>query len=382
VDFLQERIKNVAALPQRPGVFIAFSESSAMLLSLEAIGAEPQLKLLAERPFKVHNAFRYSGALSSDGKYYLSLSGDIAITSTDTLETEVVSLSPYSVNRAMPLASGDAFLLSGTLTNSNNGILHYVYSIPDHTLAKVEREKIATNQYASFAYLPGARATACISGGNVSFLNSLPTEAPITVAQFVSQSQQETRATVNEDLSAMGIQRRFTMTSPGGGTSQAPAAIASSPGITSQPPVLIKGSVTNLAGEADIMGIAVYQAANSESIGQNQKLGTIRVNVDKNSKPIVLVLSSYYSVNWKLNVRPDARLSAVLVSSHDPSSVEGSGNAKVISIGNAYGYQLGTPEYDTLEHEIVSWTGRKPIFFQGTYEGAQFSVGRNDAASR
>lgn len=202
IDFLHDKVLHVAALPHRPGVFIAFSHKTAMLLNVDSKGAEPQIRLLAEKPFEFQNAFRYPGTMNSDGRYYINVSGNIAITSTDTLDTEFILLDPFSVDQAIPLPKGDEVLLSGTLPYSNNGREGFVYSISGHTIARVDRDKAPANK---FVYVPGAKSIACVANTDISFVGELPVQNPVTVPDFVARETDEASGKVGKPNTGMVI---------------------------------------------------------------------------------------------------------------------------------------------------------------------------------
>lgn len=188
VNFLPMWIHNVAALPQNSGTFIAFTDKNVMLLKLDSSGAEPQVRLISEKPFPFRNAFRYPGLLSSDGSYYISLNGEIAITDTRTLETEIISLDPYSIDRATVMSKGDEFLLGGGLPRSNNGIDFFVYSATRHTVERVDRQQLMADQV---AYLPSAHSFACISKFNIQFQERIPLGTAIPVSDFSDLIERE-----------------------------------------------------------------------------------------------------------------------------------------------------------------------------------------------
>jgi hypothetical protein len=207
IDFLQEPIQNLGVLPNRPGQFVAFTRKSVMLLEIDYRGADPEIRLVSAKPFIFQNAFRYPGAISSDGKYYVSLSGNIGITSTDTLDTDVVNLTPFSAQQAAPLSRGDNFLISGSLPNSNNGAERFVYSISGRTIAHVKKEKLAATWVAS---LTPSDVIAAITSNSISFLSELPTGPAAPVQEFVESMGRAQKAQVSGALGEMGIQSGST----------------------------------------------------------------------------------------------------------------------------------------------------------------------------
>ena len=101
----------------------------------------------------------------------------------------------------------------------------------------------------------------------------------------------------------------------------------------------------------------------------------VRVVVRPSSRPIVLVLASYEPVNW-IVVNGGARISAVLFSGYHPSNVSGAGSAPVLRIGSRYAFSAASAEYAQLRQAVAQYTGPREIrSFQGSYTGAEFSVG-------
>ncbi len=92
-------------------------------------------------------------------------------------------------------------------------------------------------------------------------------------------------------------------------------------------------------------------------------------------KPIVLVLSSYEPVHWKVVPENGARIAAVLVSGYYTSSVAGAGAARVVQIGQDYAYSREGDGFARLQRAVAKWVGRPIGMFQARYEGASFSVG-------
>ena len=102
---------------------------------------------------------------------------------------------------------------------------------------------------------------------------------------------------------------------------------------------------------------------------------SVEVRVGRTSSPIILVLSSYEPVRWRVVSESGARVAAVLLSSHHASKVDGAGSARVVNLGGQYAYKQGTPQYGMLDGEVYRYTGKRIDFFQGRYQGKEFSVG-------
>ncbi len=130
------------------------------------------------------------------------------------------------------------------------------------------------------------------------------------------------------------------------------------------------------ARDAQVEAVGVYEGTGgTHAFGKQSQAGTVAVTIHSSSMPIVLVLSSYEPVRWRLSSEPGANIAAVLVSSYQASEVEGAGSARVIVIGNKYAYKNGTPEFNDLDRQVFGLTGKHISLFQGAYSGLSFSVG-------
>lgn len=121
--------------------------------------------------------------------------------------------------------------------------------------------------------------------------------------------------------------------------------------------------------------MSIYQRPDksAESQGNPPYVGTIKVRVQANENPLALVLSSYSKVYRKISLDPGTRLKAILLSGPHGSSMNGQGNVRVVAIGNAYSYVLGSPEYTLLQNEVYTWTGKRIGLFQCGYQASDFT---------
>lgn len=135
------------------------------------------------------------------------------------------------------------------------------------------------------------------------------------------------------------------------------------------------GTLSRLARSAQVEAVSVYEAVAMRAPSMPQKQGPVRVVVRRTARPVVLVLSSHQTVDWRLDVAEDAELKAVLLSGYGESTVAGAGMALVTSIGGFYAFKRGSAEFRHLEDEVLRCTGRNIENFQSVYAGHAFSVG-------
>jgi hypothetical protein len=123
--------------------------------------------------------------------------------------------------------------------------------------------------------------------------------------------------------------------------------------------------LTDVPANARVAFVGVYEP--------EPRGGSVRINVAQDSLPLVLVLSSYESVNWVIN--PGGRkIAAVLVSGYKPSTVTGQGKADVLRVGSRYAYKLDSSEYLNLKTDVARYINNPIQSFQGAYKGQAFEV--------
>jgi hypothetical protein len=151
-----------------------------------------------------------------------------------------------------------------------------------------------------------------------------------------------------------------------------PPAINTSGGVVPSPPM---PGLANVPADAEVHMVGVYEGKRMPGPSSGHPTRDVRVVARATGRPVVLALASYEPVNW-IVASNGARISAVLLSGYHPSTVSGVGNVPVLRIGSAYAYSAGSPEYSRLRQAVAQYTGAREIrSFQGSYSGAEFSVG-------
>lgn len=202
---------------------------------------------------------------------------------------------------------------------------------------------------------------------------------PLALAEFLSKRNLERQMA---KLEAMAQQSSTT----GGQTLLKDGRLRPSPPVYSvrQPsiprfPRLDHGSTSvpfaEVAKDAQIEGIGVYESSNNLSKGPGNRPGSITLAVRPTAKPLILVLSSYESVTWRISPQGKDSIKLILLSSYYPSSIEGAGNARTVVINGGYAYSRDSEAYAHLRQAVMGQTGRDIQTFQGSYKGSHFSVG-------
>jgi hypothetical protein len=135
------------------------------------------------------------------------------------------------------------------------------------------------------------------------------------------------------------------------------------------------GTLSRLARSAQVEAVSVYEAVAMRAPSMPPKQGPVSVRVRRTARPVVLVLSSHQTVEWRLEVDPDAAVMAVLISGYGESTVTGAGAALVTSIGGFYAFKRGSAEFRHLEDEVLRCTGRNIENFRSVYAGHAFEIG-------
>jgi hypothetical protein len=140
-----------------------------------------------------------------------------------------------------------------------------------------------------------------------------------------------------------------------------------------------RAMLTDVPANARVLVVGVYEGASASGApsvagpGGRRSPGSVRINVQPGSTPVVLVLASYESVRWVIN-NNGRKISAILMSGYEQSSVTGGDTSKVLRIGSRYAYKIDSNEYNQLKQDIARYVSNPVTTFQGSYKGQDFSV--------
>lgn len=130
--------------------------------------------------------------------------------------------------------------------------------------------------------------------------------------------------------------------------------------------------------------IGIYEARGDHSI-HYRPVGEVTVKVAKQKKPIILALSAYEPVTWKIQPEPGAAISQIILNGYYDQQVVGVENIPIQKYSDeATGQSLGNFIYqwdaskvqspNSLVSKLEQLTGSKLTSFQGCYRGTQFQV--------
>jgi hypothetical protein len=113
-----------------------------------------------------------------------------------------------------------------------------------------------------------------------------------------------------------------------------------------------------LAEGAELVVVAGYTAGPPDR--------PVRVVLDRRSARILLVLASYETVPWQLDVRPGTQLAAVVVSAYREVAVAGQGGAPVYRLALPCATAVGSAPYGDLLRILQAKLARPwPDVFRG-----------------
>ncbi|MDL5032397.1 hypothetical protein QRD43_10835 [Pelomonas sp. APW6] len=308
--------------------------------------------LVAEKPGTVGQRFGTGDVQEADGgkRWLTRLDSDLLLIDPVSLDLQRISMPPAFVRDASPSAEPGRYLVKLELGSSSTANGYYLLDAAARTLARVqgvEREQ-------ELRYFPAAGRYVAMGPDSLQVLGALAAEAPRTLdsAMVALQKESENRKLNEADQQMLALM-------------QSASIPADSP-------------LFQQMRSARIEAVGVYEPrVFSSTPGKMDGSGPVDVIVRRSSRPLVLVLSSYRSVQWRLRLEPGARVEAVLHSGYEDSTVVGAGTARVLKIGTEYAYQGEGAAYQALQRQVARWTTRSIQQFQGSYQGSNFSVGGN-----
>ncbi len=331
------------ALPtQTPGEFMLVGRDHLRLVRIDS--TYTALVVTALRDVSLHGVSvnPEASAISSDRSLFLAVLGQMALVDLGTGESRPVGLWPGSVISAWPHAEPNKFFLRAV--GEGQQLATFVFDALNQTVARLSD---AGDGRMTWQYWPAMKKYVNSSGVGLRIVDAPPpTEAAEPLAELFArhlQAENERKVAAVAQQSAPGTLRAPAVALPVG---------------------------------ARVVGVGAYESrTGSHGPGRPRVAGPIDVTVMRTSYPLVLVLTSYEPVNWRVQLAPGARLGAVLLFGYYESSVVGQGDAKVHRGGRLYAYQRSSGEFERLNREVINLTGQAMNGFQGAYSAATFTVG-------
>lgn len=132
-----------------------------------------------------------------------------------------------------------------------------------------------------------------------------------------------------------------------------------------------------------IQMVGVYESGGVKRGFGEHRMGPVRVRVSARAGPVLLVLSAYEPVEWRIEVSPGARLAGVIALGYERPVVTGvARNIPVVvneldescpGLPHKYPYQPGADQRE-LADAVAAATGATVREFQGNYGGREFTL--------
>jgi hypothetical protein len=403
-------VTQVFPLPEEPNRFIIGTYRNVAKATTLRKDGELAIEVLDERTVEMGGQWsKYTTRQTSDGAF-ISVpppkndSTLLSILDVQTLETENVDLGP-GVRTTLVLGAGEPgkFLLrigtrlvAGVRLDPKRENRDYIYSIADKILTPIN-PRIPD----SAVMARSLKAVFGVSDGRLVQYRPAPTDdPPMSLEEFAAQNRArdaQNKLASMERMAIPGAQYRLapggqSVLPPladlaanarieavgvyeGGGQWSLPATATREPARPSAPRAVGAGHSGGMQPPLPNSARPITPEAIARESRRQRPVPTVEVRIRRSNKPIVLVLSSYEAVLWKLTRESGASIAVILLSGYGDSLVTGEGNSRVITIGRKYAYSMSGSDYSQLNNEVFNWTGRHIDILQGKYRGSSFSVG-------
>ena len=200
------------------------------------------------------------------------------------------------------------------------------------------------------------------SDGKTSFQSlPCPSSATSTTVKGVARAQPANRSDAQRNGSSPAFILPFDVPDNGG-----PGEIKSTPRENRRAPREVKPAPASAATKALASGADVFVVSGYERGGR-----TTVVNIDHQVRPVILVLTSYHNMQWRVVSAPGTRLKAIVVASYDEGakeSVDAPPQVPIMSDDLPYAYDLGNIKFRELMTKLNANYGVDKILgYQGEY---------------
>ncbi|OYU26357.1 MAG: hypothetical protein CFE41_16495 [Burkholderiales bacterium PBB2] len=305
----------------------------------------------ADRRFMT--AGMWSGQLAADkSEWITSEQSKLLRIDLRTLEVREHSFEPVIVRSATPTSTPDLFVVDLNMRGAAGGLSsrngNYLFNASQGTLARVGG---AAGQR-RVQYFSAIKRLVHINHPTLWLSERLETGEPVPATDVVAAMLDETN---QHTLSQIATEEQR---------------------ISQSAPLSADSPLAHLVRDAQVEGVGIYEAREKiAQPGQLRGTGRVSVTVRRSGRPVVLVLSSYESVQWNIKLEPGAKLAAVLVGGYEESTVLGAGDVRVVKIGRIFAYSREGPEFLALQREVARWVGKPISLFQSGYHGSSYTVG-------
>ncbi len=133
-----------------------------------------------------------------------------------------------------------------------------------------------------------------------------------------------------------------------------------------------------IAADAEVVLVSGYEPSGKSGSGT-----TVNVDVNRPGSKVLLVLTSYEKIYWKVSASPSTRISGILVSSYYPSAVWTKVDTQGYSLKLPYAYETENVNFKELLTKLNSLVGVEKLdVFRGSYSiPSEVQISRTDPPS-
>jgi hypothetical protein len=355
---------------------VAFGNVVTQFRLSHGADGKPRVDVLQSKQTNLHPS-RSNPGLVAGGRQFIYVSGDkLGITDLDDLSTQIIDFGNYAAQDVWPTDDPDKIIIRGVMkhravVNSDPAPL-YVYAIKEQTMSLVDATSLQSKQ---FVYDPLQHALYVMMSSTLTRVDGLKAGPPESLSAFWADIAR---------AEAPPPQSRSITLPPG--AVQYTTAGGSVTAVYRAPSQAQSDTLHQLGQSASVDGIGIIEPDRGPPViatvvqPSSTAPQVVHVRLHSRRNPLILVLTANSDVVWQLDIPPNARLAAVLLSGASGSSVQGQGDAPVIDIGRAYSFTYGyappdgRPGYADLQNEVYTYTGRHIGMFQGGMAETQFNT--------
>lgn len=341
------------ALGTQPGRHVLLGGRQHAIIAVDTGEAATSVNVVMEMQGKERASNWPAGNLTADGKYYIGQGAGPVWVDLDSLTTDRPPLQTLLPALSTPTAlANTAYVHTYARSAGGHGANGLLYDKHADTLAPLQ---LRTAHAASLKWLWPLKHNALMDGIKLRLLPTLATEQPpLPRTQYLHNQQQARQQQANQADPLLAARQS------GGVQPNASGRDA---------------RLSALAEAAVIEAVGVYEGSGGQhGHGRTRLPGTVDVMV-KAGPPVILVLTAYEPVIWKIQPERGARVLAVIHGGYHQGIVQGVGSTHTHELGRVYTYQRQSAQFSELDNTVHSLTGKRIARFQGRYEGGHFRVG-------
>ncbi len=312
--------------------------------------AENAVSIKILQDLKLQNAYFNESQLSIDkqGIYYFGSNYTLSSVDPENMSRRDIDFKPFRIEQVVATPEIGKVLLSGH-SPDGKGRNKYIFNLKNNALALVTDENLNSNRT---KLVPGGSKLAFISATKVSIIDIPSTEAARNLVEFKNDwAFAESMRKLEQFERAEQLENSYKLMGAMNNTRLAKEAKDS-----------------KIIG----VGLQMFDSSDRSSRGDSDY---VNVKLTGPKRPIILVLSSTFKINWVISADPGIEVKAVILSSSFGGEVMGVNAGKIIRTSAGAGaYQMNSEKYRALDAMVQRETGRTIDKFQGSSRSNSFWV--------